>query len=76
MGNCLDWPLRTVRDLGLLQIDKLSVSGLRYVEPFRDSVVSVTQNCIVVSNVLGRNYVFLGKGMAKCRQAVRKFCKT
>uniref|UniRef100_A0A3Q0SD70 Calcium binding protein 1a n=1 Tax=Amphilophus citrinellus TaxID=61819 RepID=A0A3Q0SD70_AMPCI len=32
----------------------------------------MTQNCVLVSNILGQTCVFLSKGMAKCRQAVRK----
>uniref|UniRef100_A0A3Q0SMC2 Calcium binding protein 1a n=1 Tax=Amphilophus citrinellus TaxID=61819 RepID=A0A3Q0SMC2_AMPCI len=31
----------------------------------------MTQNCVLVSNILGQTCVFLSKGMAKCRQAVQ-----
>lgn len=54
----------------------LSCEESGYVGPYQDSIVSVTQNCVLVSNILGQTCVFLGKGMAKCRQAVRKSCKT
>uniref|UniRef100_A0A8C2Z5A2 Uncharacterized protein n=1 Tax=Cyclopterus lumpus TaxID=8103 RepID=A0A8C2Z5A2_CYCLU len=55
MGNCLDWPLRTV---GLFS-------------PYQESIVSMTQNCALVSNIRFETCVFLSKGMATCRQAVR-----
>uniref|UniRef100_A0A3P9Q853 Uncharacterized protein n=1 Tax=Poecilia reticulata TaxID=8081 RepID=A0A3P9Q853_POERE len=80
MGNCLVWPLRAVR-LMLQDAERrlrlvLSCEESGYLGPYQDSIVSVTQNCVLVSNILGQTSVFLGKGMAKCRQAVRKSLKT
>ncbi|XP_023199958.1 calcium-binding protein 1 isoform X3 [Xiphophorus maculatus] len=73
MGNCLVWPLRAMfqdaeRRLRLV----LSCEESGYLGPYQDSIVSVTQNCVLVSNILGQTCVFLGKGMAKCRQADRE----
>ncbi|XP_023199957.1 calcium-binding protein 1 isoform X1 [Xiphophorus maculatus] len=50
----------------------LSCEESGYLGPYQDSIVSVTQNCVLVSNILGQTCVFLGKGMAKCRQADRE----
>lgn len=58
----------------MLSCEESGQSG--YLEPYQDSVVSMTQNCVVVGNILGRTCVFLSKGMAKSRQAVRKSQQT
>ncbi|XP_047237229.1 calcium-binding protein 1a isoform X2 [Girardinichthys multiradiatus] len=50
----------------------LSCEESGYLGPYQDSIVSVSQNCVLVSNILGQTRVFLGKGMAKCRQADRE----
>ncbi|KAF3696082.1 Calcium-binding protein 1 [Channa argus] len=42
-----------------------------YLGPYQDSIVSMTQNCALMSNILGQTCVFLSKGMAKCRQTVQ-----
>ncbi|XP_013871038.1 calcium-binding protein 1a isoform X2 [Austrofundulus limnaeus] len=76
MGNCLDWPLRAMlqdveRRLRLvLSCEEIGQSG--YLGPYQDSIVSMTQNCVLVSNILGQTCVFLSKGMAKSRQADRE----
>lgn len=54
----------------VLSCEEMGQSG--YLGSYQDSIVSVTQNCVLVSNILGQSCVFLSKGMAKCRQAVRK----
>lgn len=54
----------------MLSCAEIAQSG--YLGPYQDSIVSMTQNCVLVSNLLGQTCVFLSKGMAKCMQAVRK----
>ncbi|XP_040012286.1 calcium-binding protein 1a isoform X3 [Xiphias gladius] len=76
MGNCLAWPLRTMfqdaerRLRGVLSSEEMGQAG--YLGPYQESIVSMTQNCVLVSNILGQTCVFLSKGMAKCRQADRE----
>uniref|UniRef100_A0A669EC46 Uncharacterized protein n=1 Tax=Oreochromis niloticus TaxID=8128 RepID=A0A669EC46_ORENI len=82
MGNCLDWPLRTVSpccctlpfsaSFIALVLATVEMGQSGYLGSYQDSIVSVTQNCVLVSNILGQSCVFLSRGMAKCRQAVRK----
>ncbi|XP_047447681.1 calcium-binding protein 1a isoform X1 [Mugil cephalus] len=43
-----------------------------YLRPYQDSIVSMTQNCVLVSNIMGQTCVFLSKGVAECRQADRE----
>ncbi|XP_067377508.1 calcium-binding protein 1a isoform X2 [Channa argus] len=76
MGNCLDWPLRTMlqdaerRLRAVLSCEVMGQAG--YLGPYQDSIVSMTQNCALMSNILGQTCVFLSKGMAKCRQTDRE----
>ncbi|XP_051279099.1 calcium-binding protein 1a isoform X1 [Dicentrarchus labrax] len=55
---------------GVLSCEQMGPAG--YLGPYRDSIVSVTQNYVLVSNILGQTCVFLSKGMATCRQADRE----
>ncbi|XP_035808063.1 calcium-binding protein 1a isoform X4 [Amphiprion ocellaris] len=73
MGNCLDWPLRTDaerRFRGVLSCEEMVQTG--YLGPYQDPIVSMTQNCVLVSNILGQTCVFLSKGMENCRQTDRE----
>uniref|UniRef100_H2MI59 Calcium binding protein 1a n=2 Tax=Oryzias TaxID=8089 RepID=H2MI59_ORYLA len=54
----------------VLSCAEIAQSG--YLGPYQDSIVSMTQNCVLVSNLLGQTCVFLSKGMAKCMQADRE----
>lgn len=47
-----------------------------YLGPYQHSNVSMRQNYIAMSNILGQTCVFLSKGMARRRQAVRKSAQT
>uniref|UniRef100_A0A3P8N751 EF-hand domain-containing protein n=3 Tax=Haplochromini TaxID=319058 RepID=A0A3P8N751_ASTCA len=67
-GQMLQDAERRVRVV--LSCEEMGQSG--YLGSYQDSIVSVTQNCVLVSNILGQSCVFLSKGMAKCRQADRE----
>uniref|UniRef100_A0A8D0D931 Secreted protein n=1 Tax=Sander lucioperca TaxID=283035 RepID=A0A8D0D931_SANLU len=75
MGNCLHWPLRTV---GLFSVwgtitpylSQIEMGQTGYLGPYQESIVSMTQNCVLMSNIRLQTCVFLSKGMATCRQAV------
>ncbi|XP_069562761.1 calcium-binding protein 1a isoform X1 [Brachyistius frenatus] len=54
----------------VLSCQEMGQSG--YLGPYQDSIVSMTQNCVLVSNILGQTCVFLSKGVAQCRQADRE----
>lgn len=58
----------------MLSFEEMGQAG--YLGPYQDSIVSMTQNCVLVSNILGQTCVFLSKGMAECRQTVRKSGQT
>ncbi|KAF7199760.1 transcript variant X2 [Nothobranchius furzeri] len=51
----------------VLSCEEIVQSG--YLGPYQDSIVSMTQNCVVVSSILGQTCVF--KEMEKGRQTVR-----
>lgn len=55
---------------GVMSFEEMSPNG--YLGPCQESIVSMTQNCVLVSNILGPTCVFLSKSMAECRLAVRK----
>ncbi|XP_026199234.1 calcium-binding protein 1a isoform X1 [Anabas testudineus] len=55
---------------GVLSLEEMGQAG--YLGPYQDSIVSMTQNCVLMSNILGQTCVFLSKGMAKCRQTDRE----
>uniref|UniRef100_A0A4W6F0Y6 Uncharacterized protein n=1 Tax=Lates calcarifer TaxID=8187 RepID=A0A4W6F0Y6_LATCA len=76
MGNCLDWPLRAVRLFFTPCLSQCEMGQAGYLGPYQESIVSMTQNCVLVSNILGQTCVFLSTGMAKCRQTVRKSGQT
>ncbi|KAF3851007.1 hypothetical protein F7725_012779 [Dissostichus mawsoni] len=42
-----------------------------FLGPYQDSIVSMTQNCVLVSNIRLQTFVFLSKGVATCRQPVQ-----
>ncbi|XP_039476377.1 calcium-binding protein 1a isoform X1 [Oreochromis aureus] len=67
-GQMLQDAERRVRVV--LSCEEMGQSG--YLGSYQDSIVSVTQNCVLVSNILGQSCVFLSRGMAKCRQADRE----
>ncbi|KAM4577708.1 calcium-binding protein 1a isoform 1-T1 [Odontesthes bonariensis] len=54
----------------VLSCEEIGHTG--YLGPYQDSIVSMTQNCVLVSNLLGQTCVFLSNGMAKCRQTDRE----
>ncbi|XP_071374892.1 calcium-binding protein 1a isoform X2 [Centroberyx affinis] len=80
MGNCLESPLRNpsgkmLRDAergfrGVLSCEERGQAG--GLGPYQESLVSMTQNCALMSNILGQTCIFLSKGMAKSRQADRE----
>jgi len=47
-----------------------------FLGPYQESIVSMTQNCVLVSNIRLQTFVFLSKGVATCRQPVRKSRQT
>ncbi|XP_076587726.1 calcium-binding protein 1a isoform X2 [Chaetodon auriga] len=55
---------------GVLSCEEVGQAG--YLGPYQESIVSMTQNCVLVSSILGQTSVFLSKGMASCRQADRE----
>ncbi|XP_050931225.1 calcium-binding protein 1a isoform X1 [Lates calcarifer] len=55
---------------GVLSCEEMGQAG--YLGPYQESIVSMTQNCVLVSNILGQTCVFLSTGMAKCRQTDRE----
>ncbi|XP_034397544.1 calcium-binding protein 1a isoform X1 [Cyclopterus lumpus] len=55
---------------GVLSCEEMGQAG--YLEPYQESIVSMTQNCALVSNIRFETCVFLSKGMATCRQADRE----
>lgn len=59
---------------GVLSCEEMGQAG--YLGPYQESIVSMTQNCVLVSNIRLQTCVFLSKGMATCRQAVRKSAQT
>ncbi|KAI4820240.1 hypothetical protein KUCAC02_028224 [Chaenocephalus aceratus] len=76
MGNCLDWPLRTMlqdaerRFRGVLSCEDMGQAV--FLGPYQESIVSMTQNCVLVSNIRLQTFVFLSKGVATCRQPDRE----
>ena len=64
---------------GVLSCEEMGQAG--YLGPYQEtivqeSIVSMTQSCVLVSNIRLHTCVFLSKGMATCRQAVRKSGQT
>ena len=55
---------------GVLSCEEIGQTG--YLGPYQESIVSMTQNYVLVSNILGQTCVFLSRGVAQCRLAVRK----
>ncbi|XP_035020891.1 calcium-binding protein 1a isoform X1 [Hippoglossus stenolepis] len=55
---------------GGLPCEEMGHAGYR--QPYQESIVSMTQNCVLVSNILGQTCVFLSNGVAKCRQTDRE----
>ncbi|XP_033474642.1 calcium-binding protein 1a isoform X1 [Epinephelus lanceolatus] len=55
---------------GVLPCEEMGQAG--YLGPYQESIVSMTQNCILVRNARLQTCVFLSKGMAECRQADRE----
>ncbi|KAK9522411.1 hypothetical protein VZT92_018878 [Zoarces viviparus] len=55
---------------GVMSCEEMGQAG--YLDPYQESIVSVTQNCVLVSNVRLQTCVFLSKGMATCRQTDRE----
>ncbi|KAJ4941696.1 hypothetical protein JOQ06_011572 [Pogonophryne albipinna] len=43
-----------------------------FLGPYQESIVSMTQNCVLVSNIRLQTFVFLSKGVATCRQPDRE----
>ncbi|KAM9858271.1 calcium-binding protein 1a isoform 2-T2 [Aulostomus maculatus] len=73
MGNCLDSPLRRDADRrlrGVLSCEEMGQTG--YLRPYQDSIVSITQNCVFMGNILEQNCGLLSKGVAKCRHDDRE----
>ncbi|XP_067459837.1 calcium-binding protein 1a isoform X2 [Thunnus thynnus] len=76
MGNCLDSPVRTMLQdaertfRGVLSCEEMGQAG--YLGPYQESIVSMTQNYVLMSNILGQTCVFLSKGVAQCRQTDRE----
>ncbi|XP_059194185.1 calcium-binding protein 1a isoform X3 [Centropristis striata] len=76
MGNCVDWPMRTMlqdaerRFRGVVSCEEMGQAG--YLGPYQESIVSMTQNCVLVSNIRLQTCVFLSKGVAACMQADRE----
>ncbi|KAM7416339.1 hypothetical protein PAMA_018418 [Pampus argenteus] len=54
---------------GVLSCEEMSQAG--YLEPYQESIVSMTQNCLLMSNIHGQTCVFLSKDVAECRQSVQ-----
>ncbi len=59
---------------GVLSCEEMGHAG--FLVPCQEPIVSMTHNCVLVSNILGQTCVFLSNGLATGRQAVRKSGQT